>query len=91
MLLCKALHNSKDSFFAGNATGSERAAAISTLIETHRLNGADPFAYLCDAPEKLPTWPDKRYRNFCLSIKSAVCNWRSVYRITRKTAVDFIP
>ncbi len=59
-LLCKALHNRKNFLFAGNDTGGERAAAIYTLIETCRLNGVEPFAYLCDVLEKLPAWPHKR-------------------------------
>ena len=46
--------------FVGNDAGGERAAAIYTLIETCRLNGVEPFAYLCDVLEKLPTWPHRR-------------------------------
>ena len=32
--------------FAGSDTGGERAAAAYTLIETAKLNGLDPEAYL---------------------------------------------
>ena len=46
--------------FAGNDAGGERAAAFYTLIETCKLNGVEPFAYLCDVLDKLPTWPNKR-------------------------------
>lgn len=38
----------KNWLFAGSDAGGERAAAIYTLIETARLNGLDPAAYLRD-------------------------------------------
>ncbi len=38
----------------------ERAASFYNVIETCKLNGIEPFAYLCDILEKLPTWPNKR-------------------------------
>ena len=45
-------------------TGSElagiRAAVIQTLLETAKLNNLDPFAWLKDTLEKLPTWPNSR-------------------------------
>ncbi len=50
----------KNFLFAGNDAGGERAAAIYTLVETCKLNNVEPFAYLCDVLEKLPTWPHKR-------------------------------
>jgi transposase len=50
----------KNFLFAGNDAGGERAASIYTLIETCKLNGVDPFAYLCEVLEKLPTWPNRR-------------------------------
>src|SRR5690606_2308268 len=36
----------KNWLFAGSDTGGERAAVIYTLIETAKLNGLDPQAYL---------------------------------------------
>jgi len=36
----------KNWLFAGSDTGRHRAAAISTLVETAKLNGLDPQAYL---------------------------------------------
>ncbi|MEY2343352.1 IS66 family transposase [Acidithiobacillus sp. IBUN Pt1247-S3] len=50
----------KNYLFAGSDAGGERAASIYTLIETCKLNDVDPFAYLCDVLEKLPTWPHHR-------------------------------
>ena len=42
---CAALGR-KNCLFAGSDTGGERAAAIYSLIETTKLNGIDPEAYL---------------------------------------------
>jgi hypothetical protein len=38
----------KNYLFAGSDTGGERAAAIYTIIQTAKLNGINPEAYLCD-------------------------------------------
>ncbi|MBU2754737.1 IS66 family transposase [Acidithiobacillus sp. CV18-3] len=50
----------KNYLFAGNDAGGERAAAFYTLIETCKLNGVEPFAYLSDVLDKLPTLPAKK-------------------------------
>jgi len=50
----------KNFLFVGNDAGGERAASFYSIIETCKLNGIEPFAYLCDVLEKLPTWPNKR-------------------------------
>ena len=52
--------SSKNFLFVGNDAGGERAASFYSIIETCKLNGVEPFAYLCDVLEKLPTWPNKR-------------------------------
>lgn len=41
--------------FAGSLRGGERAAAIMSLIQSAKLNGHDPYAYLKDVLERLPT------------------------------------
>ena len=46
--------------FAGSDRGGERAAAIYTLIETCKLNGVDPQAWLADLLARLPDHPAKR-------------------------------
>ena len=58
--LCEAPHKRKNFLFVGNDAGGERAASFYSIIETCKLNGVEPFAYLCDVLEKLPTWPNKR-------------------------------
>jgi transposase len=46
--------------FAGSDEGGRRAAAIYTLIETTKLNGVDPQAWLADVLARLPDHPAKR-------------------------------
>ena len=46
--------------FAGSDRGGERAAAIYTLIETAKLNGIDPQAWLADVLARLADHPAKR-------------------------------
>ena len=58
------------SMFSGGCTKSDGLPGVSVLLlhkplilQHHRnckLNGIEPFAYLCDILEKLPTWPNKR-------------------------------
>lgn len=46
--------------FAGSDAGGRRAAAMYTLIETTKLNGIDPRAYLADVLARLPGHPAKQ-------------------------------
>jgi len=46
--------------FAGSDRGGERAAAMYTLIETAKLNGVDPQAWLADVLARLPDHPVRR-------------------------------
>ena len=46
--------------FAGSLRAGQRAAAIMSLIQSARLNGHDPHAYLKDVLSKLPTHPASR-------------------------------
>lgn len=41
--------------FAGSLRAGKRAAAVMSLIHSARMNGHDPYAYLCDVLERLPT------------------------------------
>lgn len=41
--------------FAGSLRSGQRVAALMTLIQSARLNGHDPYAYLKDVPMRLPT------------------------------------
>lgn len=53
--------NRKNALFAGHDTGAENWACLATLIETCKLNGVDPHAYLTDVLTKLvDLWPASR-------------------------------
>ena len=43
--------------FAGSLRAGNRAAAVMSLIHSAKLNGFDPYAYLRDVLERLPTQP----------------------------------
>jgi transposase len=46
--------------FAGSLRAGQRAAAIMSLIQSARMNGHDPYAYLKDVFLRLPTQPANR-------------------------------
>jgi transposase len=50
----------KNYLFAGSDAGGERAAAIYTLIETAKLNGLDPKAYLREVLARIADHPINR-------------------------------
>ena len=50
----------KNYLFAGSDRGAERAAALYTLIETAKLNGVDPEAYLRDVLARIADHPATR-------------------------------
>ena len=41
--------------FAGSLRAGQRAAAIMSLIQSAKLNGHEPYSYLKDVLERLPT------------------------------------
>jgi len=45
-LLCRGLHNRKNALFAGHDAGAQNWGIIASLIETCKLNGIEPHAYL---------------------------------------------
>jgi transposase len=46
--------------FAGSLRAGRRAAAVTSLVHSARLNGHEPHAYLKDVLERLPTHPASR-------------------------------
>jgi len=50
----------KNWLFAGSDTGGERAATLYTIIETAKLNGLEPEAYLRDIIARIADHPMKR-------------------------------
>ena len=53
----------KNWLFAGSLRAGQRAAAVMSLIQSAKLNGHDPHAYLRDVMDKLPTWPNSRIQD----------------------------
>nr|MCE2681188.1 transposase domain-containing protein [Burkholderiales bacterium] len=45
--------------FAGSLRGGQQSAAIMSLIQSAKLNGHDPYLYLKDILERLPTQLNK--------------------------------
>ena len=43
--------------FAGSLRAGQRAAAVMSLIQSARMNGHDPYAYLRDVMARLPMQP----------------------------------
>jgi transposase len=57
---CVALGR-KNWLFAGSKAGCDRAAAIYSVIETAKLNGLEPQAYIADVIAKIAgDWPAAR-------------------------------
>lgn len=55
-----AVHKRKNWLFAGSLRAGKRAAVIMSLIQSAKLNGHDPYRYLNDVLERLPTDPASR-------------------------------
>ena len=51
------MHDAKNYLFFGSDAGGERAAAIYSLVETAKLNGLDPEAYLREVFERIAEHP----------------------------------
>ena len=46
--------------FAGSELAGQRTAMVMSLVQSARLNGHDPWAYLRDVLQRLPTQPNSR-------------------------------
>jgi len=46
--------------FTGSERAGRRAAAIQSLLATAKLNGLEPYSWLTQTLERLPTWPYRR-------------------------------
>ena len=52
----------KNALFAGSDGGAEHWAIAMTLIETAKLNGVEPFAWLCDVLERVVSGQCKQHQ-----------------------------
>src|SRR5690606_4979486 len=50
----------KNWLFAGSQRAGRRAAAVMSLIQSAKMNGHDPYAYVKDVLTRLPTHPNSR-------------------------------
>jgi transposase len=54
------MHKRRNWLFAGSLRAGRRAAVVMSLIQSAKLNGHDPYRYLKDVLERLPTQPASR-------------------------------
>jgi transposase len=54
------MHKRSNWLFAGSLRAGQRAANVMSLIQSAKLNGHDPYRYLKDVLERLPTQPARR-------------------------------
>jgi transposase len=54
------MHKRSNWLFAGSLRAGQRAANLMTLIQSAKLNGHDPYRYLRDILDRLPTQPASR-------------------------------
>ena len=57
---CQASHDRKAWLFAGSELAGRRAAMVMSLVQSARLNGHEPWAYLKDVLERLLEHPNHR-------------------------------
>ena len=57
---CEIALGRKNYLFAGSDAGGERAAAVYTLVESAKLNGLDPEAYLREVLGRIADHPINR-------------------------------
>ena len=69
----------KNWLFVGSQQAGERAAVMLSLIESAKLNGRDPWAYLKDVFERLPTLKNRDLEQLLPH------NWRPAGRTTAPT------
>ena len=53
-------HDRKNWLFAGSALAGQRAAVVMSLVQSAKLNGLDPWAYLRDVLVRIHTHPHHR-------------------------------
>ena len=67
----------KNYLFAGSDRGGERAAAMYSLIETAKLNGVDPEAYLRDVLTRIADHPNNRI------VELLPWNWQPAQQVAK--------
>ena len=70
LLLRQAVVGRKNCLFSRSSGGAEAAAGCYTLVQSAKLQGLVPGAYLYDVFKRLPSWPANRVREL------TPLNWR---------------
>jgi len=65
------VHYRKNWLFAGSLRAGKRAAATMSLVQSAKLDGHDPYAYLKDILERLPMHPARQINDLLPH------NWKS--------------
>ena len=58
--LCEAPHKRKNWLFIGSELAGQRAAVVMSLVQSAKLNGLEPWAYLRDVLARIHSHPSKR-------------------------------
>ena len=74
----------KNWLFVGSQQAGERAGNVLSLIESAKLNGHDPWAYLKDVFERLPTLKNRDLAQLLPH------NWRAPGTADRIATVDTV-
>jgi hypothetical protein len=64
----------KNWLFCGSDVGGTRAAILYSVVATCRAHGIDPWAYLRDVLERIPTHPNRRRAELLPR------NWKALHR-----------
>ena len=59
-LSCVAEHERKNWLFVGSELAGQRAAVVMSLVQSAKLNGLDPWAYLRDVLARIHSHPSGR-------------------------------
>ncbi len=74
--LCADAHNRKNWLFAGSLRTGQRAAAVMSLIQSAKLNGHNPYAYLKDVLQRLPTHKNHLIAELLPHRWQSLASWR---------------
>ncbi len=75
-------HALRRSLFAGSELAGQRAAMVMSLVQSARLSGHEPWAYLKDVLERLLEHPNHRK-----AVRAAMANLKTVWSINTNRAV----
>jgi transposase len=78
--------SSSNWLFCGSLRAGQRAAVVMSLIQSAKLNGHDPYVYLKDVRERLPTQPASRLEELPL-LEAATGTLKCVHHAPRHATI----